>query len=102
MLTQTNSISLNSTALAVAIDPIGKYLFAATIVFANRTSTAAQAYGYTINASTGALTPIAGTPFQLPNVTGTFSWHSSGNFLFMANSTDSPSIHIPWIELQGS
>jgi 6-phosphogluconolactonase (cycloisomerase 2 family) len=86
MLTQTNSISLNSTALAVAIDPIGKYLFAATIVFANPTSTAAQAYGYTINASTGALTPIAGTPFQLPNVTGTFSWHPSGNFLFMANS----------------
>jgi len=86
MLTRINPISLNSTALAVAIDPIGKYLFAATIALANPVPTTAQAYGYTIDASSGALTPIVGTPFQLPNVTGTFSWHPSGNFIFMANS----------------
>jgi 6-phosphogluconolactonase (cycloisomerase 2 family) len=86
MLTRLNPISLNSTALAVAIDPIGKYLFAATIALASPATTTAQAYGYTIDAASGALTPIAGTPFQLPNVTGTFSWHPSGDFLFMANS----------------
>jgi 6-phosphogluconolactonase (cycloisomerase 2 family) len=86
MLTRMSPILLNSTALAVAIDPIGKYLYAATIALTSPTPTTAQAYGYKIDGATGALAPIAGTPFQLPNVAGTFSWHPSGNVLFMANS----------------
>jgi 6-phosphogluconolactonase (cycloisomerase 2 family) len=85
-LTRINSISLNSTALQVAVDPLGKYLYVTTIALTNPSTVPAQAYGYSIDSSTGALTPIAGTPFLLSNATGVFSWHPSGNFLYAANS----------------
>jgi 6-phosphogluconolactonase (cycloisomerase 2 family) len=81
-LSLINTISLNSTALQVAVDPLGKYLYAATIALTNP----AQAYGYSIDSSTGALMPVPGTPFALPNVTGVFSFHPSGNLLYMANT----------------
>src|SRR5258708_38355000 len=85
-LSRINSISLNSTALQVAVDPLGKYLYLATIALTIPSTVPAQAYGYSIDSSTGALAPVAGTPFQLSSVTGVFSWHPSGNFLYMANS----------------
>lgn len=86
ILTLINSISLNSTAVQIAMDPLGQYLFTSTIVFTNPPQSPAQAYGYTIDSSSGALTPVAGTPFPLSNVAGGFSWHPSGNFLYMANA----------------
>jgi len=85
-LSRINSISLNSTALQVAVDPLGKYLYLATIALTTPSTVPAQAYGYSIDSSTGALTTVTGTPFQLSNVTGVFSWHPSGNFLYAANS----------------
>jgi 6-phosphogluconolactonase (cycloisomerase 2 family) len=83
-LARINSISLNSTALQVAVDPLGKYLYVATIALTS--AAPAQAYGYSVDPSSGALTPVAGTPFQLSSVTGVFSWHPSGNFVYAANS----------------
>ncbi len=85
-LSKINSITLNSTALQVAVDPLGKYLYVATIAQTSPTALPAQAYGYTIDSATGALAPVVGTPFQLSNVTGVFSWHPSGDFLYGANS----------------
>ena len=81
-LTQISNITLNGTALKVAVDPQGQYLYAATIALSNP----AQAYGYSIDSTTGALTPVPGTPFMLSNVTGVFSFHPLGDFLYMANT----------------
>jgi 6-phosphogluconolactonase (cycloisomerase 2 family) len=86
VLTQIGSITLNNPPTGVAIDPLGKYLFTATVPFTNPPTAPAQAYGYAIDPATGALKPIPGTPFQLSTLTGGFSWHPSGNFLYMANA----------------
>lgn len=85
VLTQIGSITLNNPPTGVAIDPFGTYLFTATVPDTNPPTAPAQAYGYAIDASTGTLTPVPGTPFQLSTLTGGFSWHPSGNFLYMAN-----------------
>src|SRR6266481_6048654 len=85
-LSKLNPITLNSTALQVALDPLGKYLYVATIALTSPTAVPAQAYGYAIDSATRTLAPVVGTPFQLSNVTGVFSWHPSGDFLYGANS----------------
>src|ERR1700733_5747533 len=85
-LTLLNAVNLPGGPTGAAIDPIGKYLYVA--VFSSDFSTA-SALGFSIDSTTGALTPIPGTPFPLSNVTGTFSFHPSGNFLYMANSNGS-------------
>jgi 6-phosphogluconolactonase (cycloisomerase 2 family) len=48
-LARINSISLNSTALQVAVDPLGKYLYVATIALTS--AVPAQAYGYSVDPS---------------------------------------------------
>jgi 6-phosphogluconolactonase len=82
-LTLLTSANLTGSPTRAAVDPIGKYLYLAA--FSSDDSTA-SALGFSIDSSTGALTPIAGTPFALTNVAGTFSFHPSGNFLYMANT----------------
>src|SRR5262249_53283942 len=63
-LSVLNTIALPSAASELAMDPLGKYLYVATFALNN---SPAQAYGYSIDNNTGALTPIEGTPFLLPN-----------------------------------
>jgi 6-phosphogluconolactonase (cycloisomerase 2 family) len=82
ILTQIGTVSLNGTAAGVAIDPLGQYVYTATFALSNT----AQAYGFSIDPGTGALTPVTGTPFALSNATGVFSFHPTGNFLYMANT----------------
>lgn len=82
-LTMVNNQTLPGTPTRGAIDPIGKYLYLA--VFSSDFMSA-SAVGYSIDSLTGALTAISGTPFSISNRAGTFTFHPSGNFLFMANS----------------
>jgi 6-phosphogluconolactonase len=82
-LTLLTSTNLAATPTRPAVDPIGKYLYLAAF---SGDFSAASAFGFDIDPSTGVLTPIAGTPFALTNITGTFSFHPSGNFLYMANT----------------
>ncbi len=84
VLTQIGSITLNNPLIGVAIDPLGKYLFTAAVTF--NTDIPAEAYGYAIDPINGTLTPIPGTPFPISYRLGAFSWHPSGNFLYMANT----------------
>jgi 6-phosphogluconolactonase (cycloisomerase 2 family) len=84
MLQQTGSISLPNAAWGVAIDPLGQYLYLATAYLGSGTTSAA--YGYSIDAITGSLTPIPGTPFALSSNSGNFSFHPSENFIYMSNS----------------
>lgn len=85
-LTQQSAITLPSLPGPVAIDPLGQYLY----VTAQDTTVAgsAYAYGFAVDSSTGGLTPIAGTPFLLPQgFTGSFSFHPSGNFIYLSNQS---------------
>lgn len=83
LLTLVNTLTLPGIPSRVAIDPLGQYLY--VVVFTNNFQSA-SANGYSINSSTGALTPIAGTPFSLSDIAGTFSFHPSGNFVFLADT----------------
>ncbi|HEY1936325.1 MAG TPA: beta-propeller fold lactonase family protein [Candidatus Angelobacter sp.] len=82
-LTLLATTTLPGAPTRVAVDPLGSFLFVGLFTD-NLTSGAA--IGFTIDPATGALTPIPGTPFVLPNTLGNFSFHPSGNFLYMANA----------------
>jgi 6-phosphogluconolactonase (cycloisomerase 2 family) len=83
ILTLLNSANLGAVPTHTAIDPLGKYLYiGASPDFFNTT----LGLGFSINSSTGTLTAIPGSPFALSKDGGTFTFHPSGNYLYMANS----------------
>jgi 6-phosphogluconolactonase (cycloisomerase 2 family) len=82
-LTLVNLTNLIGVPSRVAMDPLGKYLY---IVTFSNSFQQAEALGYGIDSSTGALTPVSGTPFTLSNIAGTFSFHPSGNFVYLADT----------------
>jgi 6-phosphogluconolactonase len=65
---------------AVAVDPTGKFLYAA-----NKTSNDISAY--TINATSGALTPVKGSPFGAGRRRGPIgvAVDPTGKFLYLTN-----------------
>lgn len=80
-----NSITLPSTPAGLAIDPQGKFLYVASEAIT--AGGEAYIYGYAIDSTTGGLTPIEGTPLQLPTNTYAYlSFDPSGGFLYMADS----------------
>lgn len=82
-LTLQTTTNLNLTPTRPAVDPLGQYVYLAGF---GAGFTTASALGFSIDPATGALTPIPGTPFSLPNTSGNFSFHPSGNFVYMADS----------------
>jgi len=83
ILTLVNSANLGAVPTRTAIDPLGKYLYiGASPDFFNTT----LGLGFTIDSTTGTLTAIPGSPFTLSKDGGTFTFHPSGNYLYMANS----------------
>jgi 6-phosphogluconolactonase (cycloisomerase 2 family) len=81
-LSLTASVTLPETPGVPAMDPLGKYLYVAT-QYATVGETV-HAYGYAIDSSTGALTPVDTDPFVLPSESaGSFSFHPSGKYLYL-------------------
>ncbi len=81
-----NSLTLPSTPGGLAIDPLGKFLY----VISESVTEGQHAflYGYSIDPSTGSLTPIDGTPFQLSVGTyGSLSFNPSGDYLYLADAS---------------
>ena len=64
---------------SVAVDPSGKF------VYVSSTQPSPEISAYAINASTGALTPIPGSPFAAGAGPGQLAIDPSGKFLFEAN-----------------
>ena len=69
-LSQISGASLTppGSLIPPAIDPSGKFLY---VVTGTQGGTAMALAGYAIDASTGTLTPVAGSPFALPATAGT-------------------------------
>lgn len=86
VLTQLSSIPLSDPASEMALAPSGKFLYFSTYHVPSSGAPSAQAYGFTIDSGTGALSPIPGTPFLMSGASGTFSMHPSGTLLFMSNT----------------
>jgi 6-phosphogluconolactonase (cycloisomerase 2 family) len=83
ILTLANTMNLGAVPTRAAIDPLGQYLYVGASSDLFRTTTG---FGFQIDPATGTLTPLQGSPFKLSNLGGTFTFHPSGNFVFMANT----------------
>jgi 6-phosphogluconolactonase (cycloisomerase 2 family) len=85
MLSTVRSTLMPEVVVGLAIDPLGKFLYVDSE--STPETPLASAYGFSIDASTGALTPIAGTPFPLPSVAnGIFTFSPSGDYLYNSDS----------------
>jgi 6-phosphogluconolactonase (cycloisomerase 2 family) len=85
-LTFLNTVTLPGVPSRVAIDPLGQYLYLAALT---NNDQSASALGYSIDASSGALTPLPSTPLALTQYAGTFSFHPSGNYVYLSNTNGS-------------
>jgi 6-phosphogluconolactonase len=71
----------------IAVDPAGKFLYATISSSFMGTSTAV--YAYIIDATSGALTAVPGSPFPAGENPVSAAVDVSGRFLFVANNADS-------------
>ncbi|HKR28791.1 MAG TPA: Ig-like domain-containing protein [Acidobacteriaceae bacterium] len=86
------SLTLNSTMAfpyyptGVVVDPLGKYAYVDVVDVLGGTSATSELYGYSIDATTGSLTQLDGSPWSLPAGTyGELSFHPSGETLYVGN-----------------
>jgi len=77
-LTQIGSVPAGDTPFGMAVDPSGRFLYAA-----NRNSNNVSAYS--IDPRTGALTPVPGQPFAAGNVPNSVTVDRTGRFAYTAN-----------------
>ena len=68
-------------ASSVAVDPTGKFAY---VVNPGSFVSPGAVWGYDINATTGALTPIAGSPFATGTAATTVAVDTSGEFAYVA------------------
>jgi 6-phosphogluconolactonase (cycloisomerase 2 family) len=88
-LTLNNTVSFPFYPTGVAVDPIGHYLYVNVVDVLGGTLGSSQLYGYSIDATTGELTALDGSPFAIDaGVYGLLSFHPSGNSLYASNLND--------------
>ena len=80
-LTQIGSVPAGDTPFGMAVDPSGRFLYAA-----NRNSNNVSAYS--IDPRTGALTPVPGQPFAAGSVPNSVTVDRTGRFAYSANQAD--------------
>lgn len=85
-LTLNNTISFAYDPTGVAVDPIGQYVYVDVVDVPAGTVGSSQLYGYSIDSTTGALTPLTGSPWSIDAGTfGQLAFHPSGNFLYVSD-----------------
>jgi 6-phosphogluconolactonase (cycloisomerase 2 family) len=70
----------------IAIDPAGKFLYAT--ISSSFMGTSTSIYGYTIDAASGGLTAMPGSPFPTGENPASAAVDVSGRFLFVANNAN--------------
>jgi len=70
----------------IAIDPAGKFLYAT--ISSSFMGTSTSVYAYTIDAASGGLTAIPGSPFAAGENPASAAVDVSGRFLFVANNAN--------------
>lgn len=78
------------SGLGVRVAPNGKHLYV------NAPSQVSQSFvvAYTINSTTGALTPVAGSPFKVPGQDTSMDIEQTGRFLYTGNGSTISGFHI--------
>jgi 6-phosphogluconolactonase (cycloisomerase 2 family) len=83
-LSVANTVQLSTPVDGLVIDPLGQYLYASAM--ATTSGSQSMAYGFAIDATTGELSAVPGTPFALSNNSGEFSIDQSGTHVYMSNA----------------
>lgn len=74
-------VAAGSQPSAVAVDPLGRYVYVA-----NGNAAASTISAYTMDSSTGQLTPIAGSPFSATGISpASIAIDPTGKFVYVAN-----------------
>jgi 6-phosphogluconolactonase (cycloisomerase 2 family) len=76
----------DDTPFNVQVHPNGNYLY--TVNVSNPPALSTSISGFSIDSSTGALTPVPGSPFKIPlnaNVSG-FAIHPSGRYIYVSTA----------------
>lgn len=74
-------IAAGSQPASVAVDPLGRYVYVA-----NGNAAASTISAYTMDSSTGRLTPIAGSPFAATGISpASIAIDPTGKFVYVAN-----------------
>jgi 6-phosphogluconolactonase (cycloisomerase 2 family) len=85
-LTLNSTLSFPYYPTGVAIDPLGQYLYVDVVDVLGGATGSSQFYGYSIDATTGALAGLTGSPWSIPAGTyGELAFHPSGNFLYASD-----------------
>jgi 6-phosphogluconolactonase (cycloisomerase 2 family) len=78
-------LAISSSPIYVTVHPNGRFVYVSLGQLVNGASTGGIA-AYRVNASTGALTEISGSPFTLGNLSENLAVTPNGRFLYMANN----------------
>jgi 6-phosphogluconolactonase len=74
-----------NTPTGVAVDPSGKFAYVTTRCLSNVSCQNGTVSAYTINSTTGALTPVPGSPFAGGTVPKSIAVDPSGKFAYVVN-----------------
>jgi 6-phosphogluconolactonase (cycloisomerase 2 family) len=74
----------SANPLAITFDPTGRNLYAGHLLVSSTPEF--QVRAYSVNATTGALTPISGSPFASLAVPSSLEVDSTGKYLYVANT----------------
>ncbi len=84
VLTLSSSTVVPQSLTALTTDPDGLFLYATG---GGVTTDPSHIYGYKVNPNTGALTPVPGSPFEMPDVQYAFALSSAYQYLFVGTAT---------------
>jgi 6-phosphogluconolactonase len=79
-----NPVQTGTLPRMVTVDPSGRFLYAVDLAFAQDPTASVFAFG--IDAITGALTPVIGSPFTAGKTPVVAATDASGRFLYTANA----------------
>jgi 6-phosphogluconolactonase (cycloisomerase 2 family) len=74
------------TTVSVAVDPSGRFVYAAN--YGNGSRASFDVAAFTLNPNTGGLMAITGSPFATGAMPRSVTVEASGNFVYVANTGD--------------
>jgi 6-phosphogluconolactonase (cycloisomerase 2 family) len=85
-LASTGTVTAGTQPVSAVVDPSGKFAYVANLCGSVSCSGGGDVLAYTIDGSTGVLSPVPGSPFAAGNSPRSVAVDPSGKFAYVANS----------------
>ena len=76
--------------VTMAIDPTGRFLYVYAFTTADSELQSSNVYAYSIDSTTGVLTPLSGSPFPQANIITSITFNPNGSYAFLAQTLTNP------------